>query len=928
MSNFRIEFARPWLLLFLIPALVLTLIPFFRLAKKFRRTRNRVISVTLHTLAMVLCIALLSGISFAYEVPNRQNELILLVDASDSNRASQTAKEEFIQSVVDACDRNCKLGIVTFGYDAVYAAPLSFDAREVYRQYLSAAEPDVSATDIASAITFASEQFENPKTAKILILSDGLETDETALTAVKFAAAKGIKVDAACFPDPENTEVQIIGAALPEEKVIVGQAVKVALTLESNLGDGETVSITVYDKGCAAGAVPGTVQNGVQTVEIEHTFQSSGMHDLRFEVSSGADTEKQNNVYHSYLNIAVFENILILENNVGEASVLEEILSEDHTVTVVNIHDGVDDLPTDIKELSAYEQVILVNMANSDLTGEEMPDGFVEMLYDYVCHLGGSLFTVGGENDVGADGKPVAHAYNREDMAGTLFQEMLPVQAIDYSPPIAVMLVVDASGSMSSGRLDAALNAAKEIVGVLSDRDYCGVISFSLSSAEQINVIPVSQKDRILDTIEELRGEGDGGGGGTVFSGAIQRAGLALAPIPVERRHIILITDGNPEDSLEQGSDPNDQNWYGRYIDENNKKDITMSVFAVGMNRDKYEQMQKTAERAHGNFYDIPLSEQNKINIYARQDLAEVTLSELEEGEPFFPKIKDNTSVFLGIDSTMTIPTLTGYYGTKGKDGAKVPLIHDYVPIYAEWQLGEGRVGSFLSDLSGNWSKNFVTDSVGIQLVKNISESLAPTKELEPDQMDLIVRTSEDNYSTRLDVYTKLEEGGSVAVTVRPLSEAAIDRYNGTVPVTSLGDNVGFDLESTCGGLYRILVEKKDAEGNTTADLVLYKTFSYSEEYDAFRDAEEGNALLVSLADSGNGTVITDPVEAYAGFVKTYPKQTDPRMVFLILAIVCILLDVAVRKFKFKWPHELIREHREAVRLAVKEQKNGEKSDT
>ena len=85
---------------------------------------------------------------------------------------------------------------------------------------------------------------------------------------------------------------------------------------------------------------------------------------------------------------------------------------------------------------------------------------------------------------------------------------------------------------------------------------------------------------------------------------------------------------------------------------------------------------------------------------------------------------------------------------------------------------------------------------------------------------------------------------------------------------------------------------------------------------------------LCALADSGNGTVITDPVEAYAGFVKTYPKQTDPRMVFLILAIVCILLDVAVRKFKFKWPHELIREHREAVRLAVKEQKNGEKSDT
>ena len=103
MSNFRIEFARPWLLLLLIPALVLTLIPYFHLAKKFRKTRNRVISVTLHTLAMVLCIMLLAGISFAYDVPNKQNELILLVDRSDSNRECEAAKDEFIQSIADAC---------------------------------------------------------------------------------------------------------------------------------------------------------------------------------------------------------------------------------------------------------------------------------------------------------------------------------------------------------------------------------------------------------------------------------------------------------------------------------------------------------------------------------------------------------------------------------------------------------------------------------------------------------------------------------------------------------------------------------------------------------------------------------------------------------------------------------------------------------
>ena len=33
----------------------------------------------------------------------------------------------------------------------------------------------------------------------------------------------------------------------------------------------------------------------------------------------------------------------------------------------------------------------------------------------------------------------------------------------------------------------------------------------------------------------------------------------------------------------------------------------------------------------------------------------------------------------------------------------------------------------------------------------------------------------------------------------------------------------------------------------------------------------------------------------------------------MILALILFLADVAVRKFKFKWPHELIRAHREKV---------------
>ena len=81
---------------------------------------------------------------------------------------------------------------------------------------------------------------------------------------------------------------------------------------------------------------------------------------------------------------------------------------------------------------------------------------------------------------------------------------MLPVQAIDYTPPIAVMLVIDCSGARSSGRCEAALRGAEECLDSLTERDYCGVMGFSTSSTEHVSVMPVSQKETIRTAIKKV----------------------------------------------------------------------------------------------------------------------------------------------------------------------------------------------------------------------------------------------------------------------------------------------------------------------------------------------------------------------------------------------------------------------------------------
>ena len=78
-----------------------------------------------------------------------------------------------------------------------------------------------------------------------------------------------------------------------------------------------------------------------------------------------------------------------------------------------------------------------------------------------------------------------------------------------------------------------------------------------------------------------------------------------------------------------------------------------------------------------------------------------------------------------------------------------------------------------------------------------------------------------------------------------------------------------------------------------------------------FFDNEEKAAFMAELSEDGDGFVITEPTEVFDNVVKSLHRIIDPRIVFIIIALVAFILDIAVRKFKFKWIHEIIRERKE-----------------
>ena len=779
----------------------------------------------------------------------------------------------------------------------------------LYDAYLDAPLPDTTATDFESALRYARTLITQPESAKIIVVSDGDETDGAALEYIATLAAEGIKVDTAFFPNENaNNEIRIVDVQFPEGSLSVRSEFELLLTLQTNevleAGQAHLVRVVPYDNDVAGEEQLVTLSGGSQTVSIPFSFAEPGLHRVSFRISdyeNGGDTLTENNLYNAYYYLEVYDDLFILERTAGESAELAAVLEEaDYNLTVMT--PASQDLPATVDELREYDEVILYNIANAD-----MPVGFDAILNSYVSDYGGSLFTVGGRT-TDDSGKTVANAYNRDDLRGTLYQEMLPVEAVDYTPPIAVVFIIDRSGSMMGNKLELAKQGALESLSILSARDWVGVMTLEEEYSEELALTPIPQLADIEEAINSIES-----GGGTNYTGALIRAGAALSMCSsVQQRHIVILSDAMPSDHLWADA-INQTGGYGGAIKSNYENyGITTTIVSVGTGGNSSD-MQTAAEVGHGNYYEE--TDMNRLANLLMEDLQATNVLEYEDSEPFTPRIDDVTTVVQGIVQSQ-IPQLGGYFGTRLKSGADQPLItpHDGVPVYAQWDYGNGKVGSFMSELSGEWAAAFYQSETGIQLIYNMITALYPDESVKPQNVDL--RLERQNYTTEVNIFNVLE-GETAEITVTGLESA-----DGSAPVAvEVIQPTAADHFSSASfvirepGYYSVLVEKKDADGNVIASATQYVSFSYSAEYKYFVDEEASEQFLSDLAAQGGGESIEEAWQAYENLVLRLNRSFDPRILFSILIIVMFLLDVAVRKFKFKWPHEIIRDHRERKKL-------------
>ena len=114
--------------------------------------------------------------------------------------------------------------------------------------------------------------------------------------------------------------------------------------------------------------------------------------------------------------------------------------------------------------------------------------------------------------------------------------------------PLAVVLVLDRSGSMSGAKLEAAKESARVVTEVLSPSDMIAIVAFDTESMVLVRPQRAANKMRISTEIARLTA-----GGGTNIYPGLKDAFELLQAIGTSRKMVIVMTDGEaPYDGISE----------------------------------------------------------------------------------------------------------------------------------------------------------------------------------------------------------------------------------------------------------------------------------------------------------------------------------------------------------------------------------------
>ena len=862
MATYQLSFAQPlWL------SAALLLIPLLWLARSsliYLNPLRRSLVIVLRILVVLLLVALLARPRLVQE--NQNLSVIAVIDRSQSIPADrQDQALNYLDIALEQKNPEQLLAVVDIAEAASVSKLPSGDAEIRRRNTTLTGLQSKLADGIQMAMAIAP-----PDTAtRLLLLSDGNETDGDVKEAARIAAANQIPIDVLPLHYQYENEVVFKRLAGPSQAKS-GQTVSLRFILTSTTHTQGSIQLNLngqpvdLDPESARLTVPIELNPGTNVKTISLPVGTHGLHDFQAEYipdSADQDFFMQNNRASAMTFVAGPGHVLVLDTNGQSAQVIVDAL----TNSDVDVrYDLADALPDDPARLMNTDAVVLVDTDCSQFSYQQQ-----EMLCRYVNDMGGGLVMVGGAQAFGAGG-----------WIGSPVADILPV---DLDPPQkkqlpkgALVLIMHAC-EMAQGNYWGK-NVATAAVKTLSKLDMLGILAYDWEGKNDwVHPFgPVGDKEKIMASINQMQM-----GDMPDLHYHLQLAYQKLKDAQAAQKHVIIISDGDPAPP----SKP--------LLDQLKAAGITCSTVGIfPHSQADLNSLIRVAQLTGGKFYDVK-DPQLLPKIFIKE--AQVVRRALIVEETFAPQLTYSLSEIVK-GFSMPLPDLDGYVLTGPKGGLAQMILSSPQadPILAVCQSGLGRCVAFTSSADSRWAQNWLAwggaERFWEQLIRWVAKSAQDSEyEVIADVEGRQVNVHIERHDTS-DIL--MQPSSMEALVISP----AVDTKPLELQQTGPGQYQGH-FEAAATGNYIVHLRYQKPGETKTVMTQTPVTVPFAPE---FRDLSDNAALLNQISTISSGRILGDDptqTQLYDSAGMTFPQTAIPlTKPLLLIWLALFLLDVAMRR--------------------------------
>lgn len=865
----NIEIKNPWLLLIAIPLIAIVIAGFFILPKMKRKKGKNIASLAIH-IVMALTLALAFSDIQILKVGS-DTEVYVVADCSASNKENITKIDELIdESIKKASEQpNTSVGVIAFGKEAKVITKPGQKFKTVEDVFED--EDFTSATDIENALTYTESEFSDGVIKRMILISDGKETDGDALSSVEALSANGITIDAISLSDVNGDEIAVTALDY-NDHCFVNRNETVKATVRSKKAVEATAKIT--SGGLVKDSKSVSLNRGINVISFNVDTSKVGSVDYTFSIDAKTnDTYTENNSMSFTQDYTDELDVLLITKSKTDYAALKAM--DAYSSDKVKITQYVDsyNVPYKIEDLIKYDEIILSDFSLDDINhAKQFSSNLSAAVYTY----GKSVLTFQCKSGESSDA--YVETYN----------DMLPIQ-FQSDTAKAVVFLIDCSGSMTGEMLSTAKRGTIACLDSLSETDYVSIISFESEVHILQPMTSMKNKSQIVKAINSVAS-----GGSTAMYAGMQKAYAQFDNLNIGYKTVICLTDGLPSDS---------ESKLKSLVYRMGSESIICSFINIA-NKSGENLLRTLAARGNG-FYRYCTSAASLVNVMVTAMTDNVSDTEIVTNTDILINKTDDSV----LSDVGTLPQIGGYVFCHIKTAATTVMTVQYleedeqgnknsaiVPLYAYWNFGKGKVSSFTSSLSGDWSKALFANQNGAKFLNNMVSDMLPDR-----AADNAIDLSYTNNGSTTNISLNANDGqkdSNVKVKVTSPS-GTVTEY------VALYDGIDYSTVITTGEIgkyilyisYSSIQEDGNCKEIATEQLPLY--FDYSKEYNVFDD--NANTLMYDIAKKANGDLGYDEVIYNVSDVQlSVSSYNSTMLIFILVTVILFLVDIAIRKTDFR----------------------------